>query len=368
MARRILLSCYEAPSWGGASTVAYALFEQMQRDGLGVAYVNLVHRNEEDFFRRTLGPSFGNPRALPDVHTCVLDEPLWRLHDPLRRIISQARPDLLFGFGFIAARLLQLAAPELPSVFMTSGTRRVKHLLEEGAVGDFMGFRRSVEAGIRFPVSSSDPERETVENCELIVVHSPLVRFAFDHFFPFQTGKIYAKDVSVADLIYREAKEFATLRKPMDGRDIDVIFVASSWNRPEKAYPLARKIATRCRGLRVHFVGQTNRPCAAACHHGILPRREDLYGLLGRARTLVCPSLLDSAPGVMFEASAMGCNVIASPNCGNWQLCNEQLVAARCSADEFVAKIERSLAAAYEGNRRRFRGGYPDLVETLTAF
>jgi glycosyltransferase involved in cell wall biosynthesis len=120
--------------------------------------------------------------------------------------------------------------------------------------------------------------------------------------------------------------------------------------------------------LNIHIVGDVDRPCPPARQHGVVARREDLYDLLGRSKTIVCPSLLDAAPGVLFEASAMGCNVITSPNGGNWQLCNERLLAERCSADVFVSRINRSLAAPHEDNRERFRGGYVDLVDTLTAF
>ena len=368
MSKRILLSCYEVPSWGGASTVLYLLFERMQREGMDVAYLNLVNREDEAFFRRLFGESFGNPRSLDNVHTCVVDEPLWRAHGSLTDLISDLRPDLLFGFGFIAARLLELAAPRLPVVFMTSGSRQVKHLVESGAVKDFLGFKRSVERGIRFPIAPDNPERQAVEGCELIIIHSPLVKFAFEHFFPLHTGKIYSNIVSVADFIYPEAEQFNGLKKPTARRDIDVIFVASQWNRPEKNYTLARKIASHCDGLSVHIVGATDCPCPSARHHGVIARREDLYELLGRSKTLVCPSLLDPAPGVLFEASAMDCNVVASPNCGNWQLCNEELLADRCSSQAFLSAIKRSVSGTYKDNQEQFRGGYRDLVDTLSLF
>jgi hypothetical protein len=64
----------------------------------------------------------------------------------------------------------------------------------------------------------------------------------------------------------------------------------------------------------------------------------------------------------------MGCNVVASPNCGNWQLCNEQLLADRCSADAFLDKIKLALVDSYKDNQERFRGGYDDLLGILSAF
>lgn len=368
MSKRLLLGCYDIPGWGGASTVLYLLFERMQRDGIEVSCVNLVSKKDEAFLRGLFGENFGNPHALKNVHTCILEEPLWRPHENLASLISHLEPDLLFGFGFIAARLFELSAERIPVVFMTAGSRQVELLMETGAIRDFIGFRRSVEHGIFFPMPPNHQERRAVEGCDLIIVHSPLVRRAFDHFFPYHAGKIYANTVSVADLIYPEAGRFKHLAKPFAERDIDAIFVASSWKRPGKNYGLVRKIISRGDGLNIHVVGNVERRHSPAAHHGVVTRRDDLYALLGRSKSLACPSFVDAAPGVLFEASAMGCNVIASENCGNWQLCNERLLADSCSPRAFLEKIGLSVNGAYSDNRDRFRGGYKDLVETLSVF
>lgn len=368
MGKRILLGCFDVPGWGGASTVLYLLFERMQRDGMDVAYVNLVSKSEEGFLRDHFGHQFGNPRCLENVHTCIVDEPLWRSHVFLEHLIRSVAPDLLFGLGFIAARLMELAGPHLPVVFMTAGSRQVKHLVETGAIRDFMAFKKGVERGMAFPMPQNHPERLAVEACDLIIIHSPLVRFAFDHFFPGQAGKIYTNIISVADFIYPEAEQFKHFRKSWAERDIDIIFVASSWSRPEKNYPLVRKIVSRCDGLSIHVVGQVDRSCSPARHHGVVNHGKALYELLGRSKTLVCPSLVDPAPGVLFEASAMDCNVIASQNCGNWQLCHEQLLADRCSPRAFLSRVDLSLKALYKDNPQSYRGGYEDLVDVLSVF
>jgi hypothetical protein len=169
----------------------------------------------------------------------------------------------------------------------------------------------------------------------------------------------------VADIIYAELEPFASLRRPFLERDIDLIFVASSWERPEKNYPLTASIGAQRRDLRLHVVGKAAQPRFAAAYHGIVTEPAALYALLGRAKTIVCPSLVDAAPGVLFEASAMGCNVVASPNCGNWQLCHPQLLAPQCTLDAFGDPIERSLTAPFPDNRDRFHGGYDALLEVL---
>jgi glycosyltransferase involved in cell wall biosynthesis len=251
---------------------------------------------------------------------------------------------------------------------MTAGARRVEHLVETGAVRDFMGFEAQVGDGVDFPPPSVDRERQALEASDRVIVHSPLVRFVIDHCFPEHRQAVHPGTISLADLTYAAAAEFAPMRRPFAQRDVDVLFVASSWRRPVKNYALAQAIAARCEGLAVHVVGAFDDPCPGATHHGVITRRAELFALLGRSRTLVSPSLVDGAPGVLFEASAMGCNVVASRNCGNWALCHDELLARRCEAPDFVDRIRRSLGCPYPDGRDRFRGGYADLVEALERF
>ena len=366
MSKHILLGCYEVPNWGGSSTVLYLLFERMQRDGFDVSYVNLVGEKEEAFLRRAFPDRFGNPRGLDNVHTCILRRPFWDTQTALAQLVESLSPDLLFAFGLVAARSFQLIAASIPVIYMTAGSRHLGHLIETGAIRDFLDFKKKVDQARSFPMPPQDPERKAVEDADLVFVHSPLIRFVYDHYFPGHAGKIYSNVISVADFIFPEAAPFKHLKRPLAEREIDAVFIASQWSRPEKNYPLVKKIASRCNGLKVHVVGEIDRPCSSVQHHGAVLQRAKIYEILGRSKSLVCPSLLDAAPGVLFEASAMDCNVIASRNCGNFELCNEQLLAEGCSPEAFLSKIERSLERPYMDHRKKFRGGYQDLVETLS--
>ena len=105
-------------------------------------------------------------------------------------------------------------------------------------------------------------------------------------------------------------------------------------------------------------------------HHEFLADRGALFELLGRARCVVCPSHIDAAPGVLFEASAMGCNVVASRNCGNWELCHSDLLADPVRLDRFAECSRRALRKKYVDNLEVFlaRASYADFVRTLEAF
>lgn len=362
---RVLHGCFEIPGWGGAATVAYTLFARMQGDGADAHYVNLVRADDLPLLVAAFGPDGGNPAGHRDVHTLVLPEPLWRPHASLAALIDSLRPDLLVARGFIAAWLMKRAAPGVPLAFLTSGSWQVKHRLHAGLIDDFLDFRRQVARGVPFAPARGDREWWAVAHSDLVVLHSPIVREAFAVFYPAHLGRVYANLISVADEVYESAAPFAALAQPFAARDIDVVFVASNWQRPEKNYPLLRRLVTARPDLRMHVIGALDDPTLPAVQHGIVADRAGLHALLGRAKVLVCPSRWDPAPGVLFEASAMGCNVVASPNCGNWELCHPALRAA--GPESFAGCLARALAAPLPDNRAHFRGGYADLVDTLTA-
>jgi glycosyltransferase involved in cell wall biosynthesis len=365
MAKRILLGCQEIPGWGGAATTHYRLFELMQREGWDVGYVNLVNQSDARFLRPLFGAHGNNPRSLANVHT--FEMPPKGVSPDLAGFIATTAPDLMLACGFTAALPMKHACPDVPLAFVTAGAREVQHLIETGAVRDYMGFVRGVAKGIDF-TNGLSRESEAVSISDVIFAHSPIIRFAFEHLYPDSVGKIYANTISVADLVYSEAEEFSSLRRPFAERDVDVAFIASSWQRPVKNYAVVQQIVHATPGLTVHIVGDAANPPTRATPHGVLTRREDVFALLGRCKAVVCPSLLDAAPGILFEASAMGCNVVASPNCGNWQLCHRQLLARRCTPNAFVERIGYAMERPYPDNRKQYCGGYADLLGALDVF
>ena len=66
----------------------------------------------------------------------------------------------------------------------------------------------------------------------------------------------------------------------------------------------------------------------------------------------------------------LGCNLVASKNCGNWSLCHPSLVADPFSRQVFLDKIRLSLTGRYQDNIDDFlqSGSYADLLETILAF
>jgi hypothetical protein len=143
------------------------------------------------------------------------------------------------------------------------------------------------------------------------------------------------------------------------------LFVDVDWRPRCKNLALVNRIASRLTDVRVHVVGQEPRPLRGAHAHGLV-RRTDLYALLGRTKVLACPALADLGSGDVFAASAMGCNVVASENCGDSDVCHEELRAPSCRTADFVDRIRRALTRRFDDARERSTSGYAELSETLS--
>jgi len=368
--KRILIGCFEVPGWGGASSASYALFEAMRADGLNVHLINIIAEHDVGYFEFIFGERIGNPKGFLDVHNCFLKGPNYHHHPELTDLINGVAPDIVLAIGWIAALLMKRSAPKKNLLFMTTGCEQLKAFIEKKWASSFVSFYDYVRKSRNHLGTASPLEKEAVALSDFVITHSDMTLFLYQYFFRSQIGKICSEVIWLSDCIYNEAIKYAQLKKPFSERDIDVIFVASDWSRPEKNYPLVKKVVSRCRGINVHIVGETEEELSRATHHGLITRRKDMFKLLGNTKTLACPSLFDATPGVLFEAAAMGCNIVASRNCGNWRICNITLLVNPMTLENFADKISLSLTKKYDDNMGLFlkTDSYERLKETILDF
>jgi glycosyltransferase involved in cell wall biosynthesis len=368
MKRRIVFGCLGPPGWGDANAWAYGLFERLREGPFDVTFVELLGEADAVFFRFLHGADFDNPRRLEKVLCCRIEEPGAREQPALGELLRRLAPDLIVAWGADAARLLRPAATEPPLVLVLADCGPIERLVEGELIRDWMGFHAAMERGVAFPIGVEDRELEAFDASDLVVPVSVLARAAFERLNPAVTGKIHSRPITPADLSYAEAEELAHLRRPFAERDVDVLFSAASWTRRAANLGLVKRVAAVLDGREVHVVGEIDEPVANARVHGALRHRRDLHALLGRTKAVVCPALAEAGPSVLFEAAAMGCNVVASPNCGHAALCNDALLAPSCSTDEIVERIQRALSRPYVESRDSFMGGVAELVEILAVF
>ena len=357
---RIVIGCFEVPGWGGLTTATYRLFETMLSEGLDVHYVNLVLAEDLARFHEMLGPACENPRALPKVHSCYLRTALHEAHPELTALLDELLPDRLVGVGDIASYLMKRASPERELIFLTAGCMQVDRLVT--ITEQLVAMNGSAERE-----TSDWKEREAMEMSDVVLTHSPLIRDLYRRFYPDQARKIHPTVFWFAEWIAQDAAEHSASALPFEKRDIDALFIASSWTRGEKNAGLLADVAKRVAGFSVHVVGEFPDRIPGVTHHGFVGTRGDLFRIMGRAKTVVCPSSFDAAPGILFEASVMGCNVVASKNCGNWELCNDRLLVTEYTADEFAEAILRARTAKLSDHMDLFleRSSYRSLKEVL---
>ena len=246
MARSVLLAAYEVPGYGGASTASYRLLEFLRESGLSVSFASLVDEQDAEFYPHVFGPTWGNPRGLDRVQNVVLQGRLYGPHPELAQKIEELSPDVMIGVGFIAALLLKRAAPGRRLVYLTSGCQQMKEALVRGDVRDFLAVKREIDrGGLRRPTLTCREEFEAVDAADLVVLHSEMVRTLHEYYFPLHVPRMLDPILSFARWIHHDALEHAALARPFEERDIDLLFVASSWQRPEKNFPLVEQIARR---------------------------------------------------------------------------------------------------------------------------
>lgn len=367
MARRILIGGYEIPGYSG-TTAAYQLFEIMLKDGWDAHYVNIIDQQDVDFFKYEFGKDFGNPKGLPNVHCSLQPALLDQPSSQLKSLIEEISPDVSVGVGHIATLLLKRAAGNRTVVFLTHGCREMLEAIERGEVKDYLAQERKIVSGAPRPAQIDRKEREAVAVADFIITHSASTNLLYRYFFPEHALKIATDVVWFGEWIQREALSFSGLRKPFAARDVDVLFIAGCWARPEKNYALVRRLVSCLKGLNIHIVGEAAARIDHATQHGLIVKREDLFSLLGRTKALVCPSLFDAAPGILFEGSAMDCNLVASKNCGNWQICNEGLLVDPSTPEEFLQKTALSVSEKFDDNMSFFlkTNSYHSLLDTLS--
>jgi glycosyltransferase involved in cell wall biosynthesis len=106
-------------------------------------------------------------------------------------------------------------------------------------------------------------------------------------------------------------------------------------------------------GLAVHVVAECADPVSGAHYHGLLTHPAVLR-VMARAKVVVVPSSADSSPNVLFEASLLGCNVVASQSCGNWELCHPALLAEPYGVEAFAACMRRAVERRFTDNLGAF--------------
>ena len=357
------------PGFDDASTQNSGLALRMRADGHDVHEVSILDEIDRAYFGILFDDRTYRRGATDAVETTradVVPEETSRLRERVRAL----EPDLIVARGARAALALTSALPDTQVIMVTSGFGSLTQAIEAGRVRDYLSVEKRIDRGRGLPFPVCKLDRRSARAVDLIVCESQMTRLLYTVAFPSRVGKIHPAAAWSCPALEAGARQRAQLVRPFAERDIDVLFVASSWDGLAENWRLARRIIARCGDLRVHVVGEASRPSAGARHHGRVTDRVALLGLLGRTRALVATSRFDGSGDLLCEAAAMGCNVVASKNCRNWQLCSDELVVDPYTLSTFVKRIRLAVAGSIDDRRDRLgsRGAYAELVDVFRAF
>ncbi len=213
-------------------------------------------------------------------------------------------------------------------------------------------------------------EERAIEMADLVIAHSDINLHLYTSLYAGHAGKVYNKVVWFSEWIFREARQYQSLAKPFGEREVDVLFIANDWSRKVKGFRLVKKIISRLHNCEAHVVGELPEPLGVGVHHDFIADRKALFRLMANTRVVVSTSLYDAAPGVLFEAAVMGCNIVASKNCGNWALCHSDLLVEPATARAFAGRITLAKSRAFPSHIEHFSetGSYEDLKDLLMVF
>jgi glycosyltransferase involved in cell wall biosynthesis len=368
--KKILMGCYGTPGYGGANIASYILLRMMLNHGLNAYYLNIINKHNEGYFKHFLGEKYDNPCGLDNVYKCVLDEPIYGDQSKLTELINKLAPDLMVGVGYPAAVLLKRAVPQKKMIFLTADSGQVKQSIVNKKVRDAVSMTETINKTNITPTFLDKIEKKTVEISDLILTNSDMVKNFFLYFYYSHIDKIYSDVIWFGDWMYKYAFDYSYLKKPFAERDIDVVFVSSSWAQTEENFNLVEKIVSRLEGLNIHIVGEVERKLSNVKHNALIPRQKDLFAILGNAKTVVCPSLFEPSAVILYEASALGCNIVASKNCGNWQICSKELLVDPYNQNNFIEKIYISLKNKFEDNVKFFikTDSFNNLMDIVSVF
>lgn len=368
--KKILIGCFEVPGWGGASTSAYELFSNFYKDGHEVTFVNLISTLHGEYFKTLFDVNLGNPKQLPNVYNYFLTPPDYSYQEKLEEIINKINPDVILAIGWIAAIVMKKASPQKKLIYLTTGSDQVKNYIKFKKLDSYLYLEKFIKKNnYRLSILSKE-EREAVVSADFVITHSEMMQDVYKYFYKSMRGKIFSETIWFAEWIYNDAINYKHFSKNFNEREIDVIFIASDWARLEKNYILVKKLVKHFDDLNIYVVGKVPEEVGTATYTGVLTDRNKLFEMLGNTKTVVCPSIFDSAPGILFEASALECNIITSKNCGNWQICNKALLVDPFEKKYFYEKISVSLEKKFEDNVHYFlqSGSYKKLKEAVNLF
>jgi len=345
----ILIACDQIPYCGGANTRAYNLFGILSNRFDDMAFLNILDEKKVKYYEKHYSKSnLGNPDNLKDVFNVVVspEKPEGFLN--LKRFLYKLNPIAVLCVNRFSALYIKKIRPDLKVLFFPSSCRKIIDNLN-AVKSSYDAEKKLLSDNLKLDDDNYE-EREAVKLSDSIIFHSESVKIFYEYFYPEYRGKMHSELVYNVPFILEKLYKKKIKGIPFHKRKIDLTFVASRWDRPEKNYEMVKKIAKSFDGLKISVVGECEEKQKNISYYGLIEDYPKVLSLMADSKVLISTSLYDASPNVLFEAAFLNCNIVASRNCGNRRLCHSDLLVSSYTLNNYISCIEKALKKPYKSN------------------
>ena len=167
-------------------------------------------------------------------------------------------------------------------------------------------------------------ERKSIQICDEILTNNNNTKEVLLHHYKDHINKICNISINTSNLKF----DYPNIsQEDFDKRDIDIIFAVSSHTRVSKGSAIMNKIITNNNmdnltkvviGNKFEKVFNVNN--IKKCLFLNQLSQSELLSYLKRSKILIIPSTGDASPNILYEGLHVGCNILLTKNCGNYEL------------------------------------------------
>lgn len=169
-----------------------------------------------------------------------------------------------------------------------------------------------------------EEERKAIQLCDEILTNNNNTKEVLLHHYKDHINKICNISINTSNLKF----DYPNIsQEDFDKRDIDIIFAVSSHTRVSKGSAIMNKIITNNNmdnltkvviGNKFEEVFNVNN--IKKCLFLNQLSQSELFSYLKRSKILIIPSTGDASPNILYEGLHVGCNILLTKNCGNYEL------------------------------------------------
>ncbi|MBA42745.1 MAG: hypothetical protein CMF62_01905 [Magnetococcales bacterium] len=341
---KILFVSCDIPNNGGAATNTYNMIRELKK--INIDCYGLFISNMED---NKLDPNnLGNVYQLKVNH---------KLEENFKLFQESIDFNIVFFKNYKVFSYISHLIKDSPKIYSPSGLRYLTSKISEkktwyqninlkNNIITSSDKELKIQGSIIDFVKTNDKYLEdyVFKNADYIIPNSSLTYNLIEKTKKFQNNLMNPIYLTNINLIKKENLI------PFDDREYDIIFIAYSWKRQCKNYTMVKKLIESKHIIKkkVVIVGKDQEEHKKVKQYNNLSR-DEINKLLSNTKTLVIPSYYDSNPNVLVEGVSNGCNIVTSPNVGNYQFIAKELLVTKYYDDkEWRKKIYASLVKQYK--------------------